>query len=74
MEDVYTVAEDGFQAYSVKAIIYPKGSHLLGTNPPESWKKAFPAEKRWPTECNAARKDCFAQEFRFLEAWGEKMK
>ena len=23
-------------------------SHLLGTNPPESWKKAFPAEKKWP--------------------------
>jgi hypothetical protein len=37
--------------------------------PPESWKKAFPAEKKWPEECNAARKDCFEQEFRFLEEW-----
>ena len=36
---------------------------------PESWKKAFPAEKKWPKECNEARKDCFEQEFRFLEGW-----
>ena len=55
--------------YRVKAIVYPRGSHLLGTYPPESWKKAFPAEKRWPEACNAAREDCFEQEFRFLEAW-----
>ena len=55
--------------YRVKAVIYPHASHLLGTNPPESWKKAFPAEKKWPEECNAARKDCFEQGFRFLEEW-----
>ena len=53
--------------YRVKAVIYPYASHLLGTNPPESWKKAFPAEKKWPKECNEARKDCFKQEFHFLE-------
>ena len=55
--------------YRVKAVIYPRASHLLGTNPPESWKKAFPAEKRWPRECDEARADCFDQEFRFLDAW-----
>lgn len=55
--------------YRVKAVIYPHASHLLGTNPPESWKKAFPAEKKWPEECNASRKDCFEREFRFLEEW-----
>ena len=55
--------------YKVKTVIYPHASHLLGTNPPESWKKAFPAEKKWPEECNASRKDCFEQEFRFLEEW-----
>lgn len=55
--------------YRVQAIIYPYASHLLGTNPPESWKKAFPAEKKWSKECNKARKDCFEQEFRFLEGW-----
>ena len=32
-------------------------------------KKVFPAEKKWPEECNDARKDCFEQEFRFLEEW-----
>ena len=55
--------------HRVKAVIYPHASHLLGTWPPESWKKAFPAEKKWPEECNASRKDCFEQEFRFLEEW-----
>ena len=55
--------------YRVKTVIYPHASHLLGTLPPESWKKAFPAEKKWPEECNAARKDCFEQEFQFLEEW-----
>ena len=55
--------------YRVKAVIYPHASHLLGTYPPESWKKVFPAEKKWPEECNDARKDCFEQEFRFLEEW-----
>ena len=44
-------------------------TYLLGTNPPESWKKAFPAEKKWPAECNEARKDCFDQEFQFLKEW-----
>jgi hypothetical protein len=60
--------ESGY-LYRVKTVIYPHASHLLGTWPPESWKKAFPAEKKWPEECNAARKDCFEQEFRFLEEW-----
>ena len=55
--------------YRVKAIVYPHAGHLLGTNPPASWKKAFPAEKKYPAECEAARKDCFEQEFRFLEEW-----
>ena len=55
--------------HRVKAVIYPNASHLLGTNPPESWKKAFPAENKWPEECDASRNDCFAQEFRFLEEW-----
>ena len=55
--------------YRVKAIVYPNASHLLGTYPPESWKKAFPAEKRNPRACEDARRDCFEQEFRFLEAW-----
>ena len=55
--------------YRVKVVIYPHASHLLGTNPPESWKKAFPAEKKWPVECNEARKDCFEQEFQFLKEW-----
>ena len=55
--------------YRVQTIIYPYASHLLGTNPPKSWKKAFLAEKKWPKECNEARKDCFEQEFRFLEGW-----
>ena len=55
--------------YRVKAVIYPHASHLLGTNPPESWKKAFPAERKWPAACNEARKDCFDQEFRFLAEW-----
>ena len=31
--------------------------------------EAFHAEKRWPEECDASRKDCFEQEFRFLEEW-----
>ena len=55
--------------WRVKAVIYPHASHLLGTNPPQSWKKAFPAEKKWPEECDASRKDCFEQELRFLEEW-----
>lgn len=55
--------------FRVRTIIYPHASHLLGTNPPESWKKAFPAEKKWPAECNEARKDCFDQEFQFLKEW-----
>ena len=54
----------------VQAVIYPRAGHLLGTNPPESWKKAFPPEKKWPEECDAARRDCFDREFRFLEEWG----
>ena len=66
MEKVLT---DAKYPYCVKAIIYPHASHLLGTNPPESWKKAFPAEKKWPAECNASRKDCFEQEFLFLKEW-----
>ena len=60
--------------YRVKTVIYPHASHLLGTNPPESWKKAFPAEKKWPEECSASRKDCFEQEFRFLEEWSKGAK
>ena len=55
--------------YRVKAIVYPHAGHLLGTNPPASWKKAFPAEKKYPAECEAARKDCFEQEFQFLKEW-----
>lgn len=55
--------------YRVKAIVYPYTSHLLGTNPPESWKKAFPAERKWPEGCNEARKDCFKQEYKFLKEW-----
>lgn len=55
--------------HRVKAIVYPYASHLLGTYPPDSWKKAFPAEKRWPDVCNEARKDCFEQEFQFLKEW-----
>ena len=55
--------------YRVETVIYPHASHLLGTNPPEAWKKAFPAEKKWPTECNESRKDCFDKEFRFLAQW-----
>ena len=39
------------------------------TYPPEPWKKAFPAEKKWPRECDEARKDCFEQEFQFLQEW-----
>jgi len=26
-------------------------------------------DNEWPKECNEARKDCFEQEFRFLEGW-----
>ena len=55
--------------FRVRTIIYPHASHLFGTNPPESWKKAFPAEKKWPAECNEARKDCFDQEFQFLDLY-----
>ena len=57
---------DAGYPYRVKAVIYPHAGHLLGTYPPEAWKKAFPAEKRWPAECDAARRDCFEQELRFL--------
>jgi len=60
---------DAGYPYRVKAIVYPYASHLLGTYPPESWKKAFPAEKKWPRECDEARKDCFEQEFQFLQEW-----
>ena len=55
--------------YRVQAVVYPHASHLLGTYPPESWKKAFPAERKWPEECDASRRDCFEREFRFLEEW-----
>ena len=61
--------DDSDYPYRVKAIICPHGSHLLGTEPPESWKKAFPAERRWPAECNEARKNCFEEELSFLKAW-----
>ena len=61
--------QDSGYPYRVRAEIYPKASHLLGTNPPESWKKAFPPEKKWPRECNEARKDCFEQEYGFLREW-----
>ena len=64
-----TILEQANYPYRVNAIVYPHASHLLGTNPPESWKKAFPTEKRWPAECNEARKDCFEQELRFLREW-----
>ena len=32
-------------------------------------KMRLSAEKKWPEECDASRKDCFEQEFRFLEEW-----
>ena len=63
------VLDEADYPFRVRTIIYPHASHLLGTIPPESWKKAFPAEKRWPAECNEARKDCFDQEFQFLREW-----
>jgi len=60
---------DSDYPHRVRAVIYPRASHLLGTNPPESWKEAAPAEKKWPAECDKARKDCFDEEFRFLGEW-----
>ena len=60
---------DSDYPHRVRAVIYPRASHLLGTRPPESWKKAFPAEKKWPAECDKARKNCFDEEFRFLGEW-----
>ncbi|MBE6123563.1 MAG: hypothetical protein E7190_12745 [Erysipelotrichaceae bacterium] len=63
------VLENAGYPYRMRTVIYPHASHLLGTYPPESWKKAFPAEKKWPEECNQSRIDCFGEEMRFLEEW-----
>lgn len=53
----------------VKAVIDPHVSHQLGTTPPESWRKAFPAEKKRPEECDTSREGSSWQEFRFLAEW-----
>lgn len=62
--------------YRVKARVYKKASHALGCEMPEMSKsmrktmdKMVSAEKKWPAECEAARKDSLKQVLEFLKDW-----
>lgn len=62
--------------YRVESHIYEKGSHALSDGlddmrgfPKWALKHMIPAEKRWPRECEEARKDSFRRMLTFLEAW-----
>lgn len=62
--------------YRVKAHVYEKASHCLGCEMPEMSKikqkvldKKLSAEKKWPTECDKARKDSMQQILDFLKTW-----
>ena len=59
--------------YRVKAIIYEKASHYLGAEVSEDMmklaRKVLPTEKKYPEECERARKDSVKQVLDFLEEW-----
>ena len=62
--------------YRVKAHVYEKASHLLGCELPQISKfmkmivrNMFVAEKKWPAECEKARKDSMMQILAFLQDW-----
>ena len=62
--------------YRVKTHVYEKASHLLGCELPQISKfmkmivrNMFVAEKKWPAECEKARKDSMMQILAFLQDW-----
>ena len=59
--------------YRVKAIIYEKASHALGAelsgNMGKLAKKLMPSERKYPDECERARKDSIQQIINFLKEW-----
>jgi len=72
IEDILSKAE---YPYRVKAIIYKRASHLLGYIPKMKWtmnfviKNALFAEKKYPNECQEARKNSTAIVLNFLREW-----
>lgn len=60
--------------YRVKALVYEKGSHAIGcAEMPKMLKKMMrlmlPNEKKYPEECEKARKDSERQILEFLREW-----
>ena len=59
--------------YRVKSIIYEKASHALGIelsgNMGKLAKKLMPTERKYPDECEWARKDSIKQMLDFLREW-----
>ncbi|MGN0608695.1 MAG: acyl-CoA thioester hydrolase/BAAT C-terminal domain-containing protein [Oscillospiraceae bacterium] len=68
------ILEEQNYPHRVKALVYEKGSHLIGcAKIPQKLKKLvpfmFPNEKRFPKECIEARKDSQKQILDFLCKW-----
>lgn len=62
--------------YRVEYHIYEKGSHALSDGLDKmtgyarfALKHMLPAEKKYPKECEEARKDSFRRVLRFLKEW-----
>lgn len=59
--------------YRVKAIIYHKASHALGMEMSDDMvklaRKVMPTVKKYPEECEKARKDSIQQMLEFLKEW-----
>ncbi|MCR4696758.1 MAG: hypothetical protein K5654_05545 [Lachnospiraceae bacterium] len=70
------VLEESNYPYRFESHIYEHASHALADGLDEmtgyakwAFKLLLPAEKKYPEECEAARKDCFKRIIRFLEDW-----
>ncbi len=70
------VFEEAKYSHRVKSHIYEKGSHLLADGMDSMGKvkkillkNIMPAEKKYPKECEEARKDSFKRITEFIEEW-----
>ena len=66
--------EENLYQHRVIALVYEKGSHFIGcAEVPKKLRKLmkimFPNEKRFPQECNEARKDSQERILAFLKDW-----
>lgn len=67
------ILKENNYSYRVKAIIYKKANHALGIemsgNMLKLAKRLMPSERKYPEECERARKDSVKQVLDFLEEW-----